>query len=95
MIAANDIVRAVKVIIPLLSEDDTSVMLVHLPRLKERLTHLSACFSNNVQHSIAVKTNPHPAVLEQLVELGYGLEAASLEEVRLAQEAGCLSLIHI
>ena len=87
--AANDIVRAVKAIIPLLSMTDTSVMLVHLPRLKERLTHLSACFSNNVQHSIAVKTNPHPAVLAQLVELGYGLEAASLEEVRLAQEAGC------
>ena len=85
----NDIDVAVKAIIPLLNEEDTSVMLVHLPRLKERLKHLSSCFSKDVQHSIAVKTNPHPKVLAQLVEWGYGLEAASLEEVRLAQDAGC------
>ena len=89
MSAANDIVGAVKAIIPLLNEEDTSVMLVHLPRLKERLKHLSTCFSKDVQHSIAVKTNPHPEVLAQLVKWGYGLEAASLEEVRLAQDAGC------
>ena len=89
MSAANDIVGAVKAIIPLLNEEDTSVMLVHLPRLKERLKHLSSCFSKDVQHSIAVKTNPHPEVLAQLVKWGYGLEAASLEEVRLAQDAGC------
>ncbi|MEZ7938600.1 MAG: hypothetical protein QMB93_02675 [Schleiferiaceae bacterium] len=89
MSAANDIVGAVKAIIPLLNEEDTSVMLVHLPRLKERLKHLSNCFSKDVQHSIAVKTNPHPEVLAQLVKWGYGLEAASLEEVRLAQDAGC------
>jgi diaminopimelate decarboxylase len=87
--AANDIVGAVKAIIPLLNEEDTSVMLVHLPRLKERLKHLSSCFLEDVQHSIAVKTNPHPEVLAQLVKWGYGLEAASLEEVRLAQDAGC------
>ena len=89
MSAANDIVGAVKAIIPLLNEEDTSVMLVHLPRLKERLKHLSSSFSKDVQHSIAVKTNPHPEVLAQLVKWGYGLEAASLEEVRLAQDAGC------
>ena len=89
MSAANDIVGAVKAIIPLLNEEDTSVMLVHIPRLKERLKHLSTSFSKDVQHSIAVKTNPHPEVLAQLVKWGYGLEAASLEEVRLAQDAGC------
>ena len=89
MSAANDIVGAVKAIIPLLNEEDTSVMLVHIPRLKERLKHLSSSFSKDVQHSIAVKTNPHPEVLAQLVKWGYGLEAASLEEVRLAQDAGC------
>ena len=89
MSAANDIVGAVKAIIPLLNEEDTSVMLVHIPRLKERWKHLSSSFSKDVQHSIAVKTNPHPEVLAQLVKWGYGLEAASLEEVRLAQDAGC------
>ena len=86
MSAANDIVGAVKAIIPLLNEEDTSVMLVHLPRLKERLTHLSNCFSKDVQHSIAVKTNPHPEVLAQLVKWGYGLEACLLYTSDAADE---------
>ncbi|MEY2962897.1 MAG: hypothetical protein RL754_158 [Bacteroidota bacterium] len=41
------------------------------------------------QHSIAIKTNPHPQMLSFLVNQGYGLEAASIEEVNMAVAAGC------
>jgi len=40
-------------------------------------------------HAIAVKTNPHPGNLQQLVQWGFGLECASMEEVYLAMQAGC------
>jgi diaminopimelate decarboxylase len=42
-----------------------------------------------MQHSIAIKTNPQIELLRTLVSWGYGLEAASIEEVRRAKKAGC------
>lgn len=42
-----------------------------------------------MQHSIAIKTNPQIELLRTLVSWGYGLEAASIEEVRRAKNAGC------
>lgn len=72
-----------------MTPDDTGLIVTHLPRLKERLAYLSNSFPAGTQHSIAVKTNPHIEMLRVLVDLGYGLEAASIEEVELAIAAGC------
>ena len=72
-----------------LGEEDTSALAVHLPRLQNRLDHLQASFPNDVQHAVAIKTNPHPKMLEYLVQKGWGLEAASMEEVERARQAGC------
>lgn len=76
----------------LLDGEDSSAMFVCWDSLDLYLSHLSAAFnpggaSANVRHSIAVKTQPHPAVLRHIASRGFGLEAASIEEVRLAEQA--------
>lgn len=76
-------------LLPKLEVEDTAVIGVNLPVLVSRLHHLKEVFPAGVQHSVAIKTNPHPKVLEFLVHQGFGLEAASIEEVRMALKAGC------
>jgi diaminopimelate decarboxylase len=84
----TSILPAVQSLLPQLGREDTAAIVTHLPRLKARLAHLSAAMPG-MQHSIAIKTNPHAQLLRTLVEFGYGLEAASIEEVRRAKSAGC------
>jgi len=84
----TSILPAVQSLLPQLGREDTAAIVTHLPRLKARLAHLSAAMPG-MQHSIAIKTNPHAQLLRTLVEFGYGLEAASIEEVRRAKAAGC------
>ncbi len=75
--------------LPKLGAEDTAIIGVNLPVLTSRLHHLQDAFPEGVQHTIAIKTNPHPKMLEFLVARGFGLEAASIEEVRMALAAGC------
>ena len=72
----------------LMDETDTAVIIQSLSQLDAYLRHLKSCFSSDTLHAIAIKTNPHPEVLKHIVKLGFGLEAASLEEVKLAVSAG-------
>lgn len=72
----------------LIDETDTAVIIQSFSQLDAYLTHLKTSFSSNTLHAIAIKTNPHPEVLKHIVKLGFGLEAASLEEVKLAVSAG-------
>ena len=72
----------------LITDFDTAIILQSWNQLDSYLNHLKASFPQNTLHAIAVKTNPHLEVLKHVVELGFGLEAASLEEVQLAVQAG-------
>ncbi len=73
----------------LIDEDDTSVLFQSWDRLKLYTEHLVDSFSHpNALHAVAIKTQPHPKVLERIVEWGFGLEAASMEEVKKALHAG-------
>lgn len=56
--------------------------------LEHRLELLFNSFPQNTLHAVSIKTNNHPDVLKHIIALGYGLEAASLEEVELARAAG-------
>ena len=94
MISHADIEEIISSARPLLDAEDTSVIVAHLPVLRERLEHLKTSFDSGVLHAIAIKTNPHPEMLAHIVRQGYGLEAASIEEVELALEAGA-STSHI
>ncbi len=56
--------------------------------LNYRLNLLREFFPDDTLHAIAIKTNNHPEVLKHIASRGFGLEAASIEEVKLAQIAG-------
>ena len=86
---SSDLNRPLSMLLPQLKENDTAVILTHLPRLRTRLEHLKTAFKPDVQHSIAIKSNPHIELLKVISQLGFGLEAASIEEVRRALDAGC------
>jgi diaminopimelate decarboxylase len=74
--------------LPALSDDDTALIGVELDVLDAQLASLRKAFPASVRHSIAIKTMPHPKMLAHLTARGFGLEAASLEEVQLALGAG-------
>ena len=86
-----DLTSILQALLPQLEEVDTAVILTHLPRLRTRLMHLKSAFKSNVQHSVAIKSHPHIEQLRVISELNFGLEAASIEEVRRALSAGCPS----
>jgi len=73
----------------LIDAEDTAVYFYSLDQLDSRLTHLRQVFPERVKHAIAIKTNPLVGLLEYLQQKGFGLEAASVEEVHLALAAGC------
>lgn len=75
----------------LIDKQDSAIYFYSLDQLDSRLEHLSQIFPANVQHAIAIKTNPLIRILEHIVARGHGLEAASFEEVHLAKVAGCAS----
>ncbi len=71
-------------------QKEKSIYFYSLELLENRLEHLKGTFdSENIIHAPAIKTNNLPGVLECIVGKGFGLEAASFEEVQLAAKAGC------
>lgn len=71
-----------------LDDDDTALIGTDLDVLDAQLRSLGAAFPDSVRHAVAIKTMPHLEMLGHLIARGVGLEAASLEEVRLALDAG-------
>lgn len=72
----------------LIDEVDTAVSFYSLDMLQNRLQHLQSVFPENTHHAIAIKTNSAKFVLREISKLGFGLEAASLEELQMAIECG-------
>lgn len=57
--------------------------------LDDRLSILERCFPTDTMHAVAIKAQSNLDVLRHIVRMGHGLEAASIEEVKLAVQAGC------
>jgi diaminopimelate decarboxylase len=57
--------------------------------MRSRIAALQAAFPKHALHTVAIKANPLVEVLREVVGVGAGLEAASLEEVQLALAAAC------
>lgn len=72
----------------LITADDTAVIFQSWNQLDRYLDHLKKSFPKNTLHAVAIKTNPHKEVLKHIVKLGFGLEAASFEEVQIAAQTG-------
>ncbi|MEZ4317621.1 MAG: diaminopimelate decarboxylase [Myxococcota bacterium] len=68
---------------------ERTVMFHDLDRMRARLDELRGAFPADALHAVAIKANPLLEVLRAVVDAGFGLEAASFEEVALAQAAGC------
>ena len=68
---------------------EKSVIFYSKNLLEDRLSIISRCFPSNSLHAVAIKAQSNSDVLHHIVSLGYGLEAASIEEVKLALAAGC------
>jgi len=66
-----------------------AVVFHDLGRMRERVRTIQRAFPAQTLHAIAIKANPLIEVLREVVELGAGLEAASMEEVHCGLAAGC------
>lgn len=74
------------------TEADSAVLFHSWNAHKRYLDHLAQAFGQaRALHAVAIKTQPHLEILKRVVEWGFGLEAASMEEVQLALHAGCPS----
>ncbi|MCP4125335.1 MAG: hypothetical protein GY751_26680 [Bacteroidetes bacterium] len=71
-----------------IQDHHTATIFYATPILDDRLQTLTKHFPDNSLHAIAIKANSSPEVLKYLAEKGFGLEAASMEEVQLAVNAG-------
>jgi len=70
-------------------EDDEKAVIFYLKKdLDQRLDQLIDGFPTSTFHTIAIKTQSEPSILQHIVSRGLGLEAASFEEVKLAKNAG-------
>ncbi len=73
----------------LLDAADSSIIGISFEQLEKNLQVLQQAFEHDhILHAVAIKTQPHPHVLRQIVHSGMGLEAASFEEVKRAIDAG-------
>ncbi len=73
----------------LLTPLDTAVIGYSWDHLERYLSHLRRAFQHpDANYAIAIKTQPHPCALRKIIASGMGLEAASYEELLLAQHAG-------
>lgn len=72
----------------LVDNDDTALIFIDLDIISDRVQRLKQAFPANSLHAVAVKTNPLTAVLQHLIAADTGLEAASMGEVMLANNAG-------
>ncbi|WP_437568598.1 diaminopimelate decarboxylase [Sorangium sp. So ce542] len=70
-------------------EVEPAVLFHDLGRMRARIERIGAAFPPGALHAVAIKANPLVEVLRAAVDCGAGLEAASLEEVRLSLAAGC------
>ncbi|HKV42080.1 MAG TPA: diaminopimelate decarboxylase, partial [Blastocatellia bacterium] len=71
-----------------IGRDDTSIIFYDLSYLDQRIQDLMELFPPSTLHAIAIKANPLQRTLERMKVLGTGLEAATLPEIHIAQNAG-------
>ncbi len=74
-------------ILELAAEHQTPFYLFDKKRLASAATEFLSAFRQNIhnfQPYYAVKSNPHPLILDEVIRLGYGLDVSSKEEFNLA-----------
>jgi len=69
--------------------DDQWLLVYNTDLYRQRLRYLKSHFPADSLHTLAIKSCPLISILKIAVDESFGLEAASLEEVKLALAAGC------
>ena len=85
---SHSITASLQHIISAAGSEDTALLITDVRILKQRLDLLTQAFPKGTRHAVAIKTNPHKQILATILEHGFDLEAASIEEVELALGAG-------
>jgi len=71
----------------LVSQEDDAAIFYDLDLLEAKLALLATSFPQGTLHTVAIKANPLPALLQRIIQLGFGLEAATIPELQLALNA--------
>ncbi|MGM0612945.1 MAG: diaminopimelate decarboxylase [Bacteroidota bacterium] len=69
-------------------QQDTTIVVYDIPFLRERIRSVARAFPENAMHTIAIKANSLPGILEEVKDQGFGLEAASWGELKIAEQSG-------
>ena len=85
---SHPIAASLPQIIAAADPDDTALLITDVRVLTQRLDLLTQEFPAGTRHAVAIKTNPHKQILATILAHGFDLEAASIEEVELALDAG-------
>jgi len=72
----------------LFDEDHLSILFHDLDYIRQRVERLKNLFPASTLHTIAIKANPLPKILEYLKDFNVGAEGATLPEVYLAEKSG-------
>jgi len=72
----------------LIGAEDTALVFHDLSCMAARCREIQKAFPENARHTLAIKANPLAGVLRAAVQLGMGLEAASLAELHMALATG-------
>lgn len=75
----------------LISRSDTSIIFYDLSLINHKIESLKKFFPSTCLHTAAIKANPLFSILKLISKTGFGVEAASLPELYLAQKAGFAS----
>jgi diaminopimelate decarboxylase len=68
---------------------ESAIIFHDLALLREKLRQVRGAFPTHARHTVAIKANPVVGILREVVQAGFGLEAASMGEIRIAEAAGC------
>lgn len=67
---------------------DTTIVVYDLEYLRARIDSIAKAFPAEAFHTIAIKANSLPKLLAYVKDMGFGMEAASLGELKIAEESG-------
>lgn len=73
--------------------DQDALILFDFDRLDGLLHEVRAAFPEHAHHAVAIKTNPLLKVLAHISKVGFGLEAASWQELLIAKKADPEALV--
>lgn len=92
-IEISDIINITKKIIleKKINDESTSLVCYDFQNIYTKINYLKSNFPPNTLHAIAMKANPLVKVMQELIDMEVGIEAATLPELYIAHKTGFAS----